>query len=115
MPGIIAACNAYVVPLRKIDIFRGAIPSKLFEPLAMGKPIILGVEGEAKDLFIDKGRCGLFYEPENSENLAQCIISLYKERSLATELGANGKNYVMKNFARHKIAKEFLDELNKYS
>lgn len=113
IPGIIAACDAYIVPLKKLDLFLGAIPSKIFEPLAMGKPIILGVDGEARDMFIDKGRCGLFYEPEDSDSLVKCIEILFKNRILAKNLGENGKKYVRDNFNRAKIADEFYEKLLK--
>ena len=104
-------CNAYVVPLRKLDLFKGAIPSKLFEPLALGKPILLGVDGEAKQLFIDEAEGGLYYEPENAEALAAAILQLYNNRELAQTLGANGKAYVTTYFNRQHTAKQFEEQL----
>lgn len=104
-------CNAYIVPLRKIDLFKGAIPSKLFEPLYFAKPILLGVEGEAKELFIDKGSCGLFFEPENANHLTNAIFHLYQNPHTAKALGENGKKYVEQNFQRKKIAEKFWDQL----
>ena len=93
-------CDAYIVPLRKLDLFKGAIPSKLFEPLALGKPILLGVEGEAKELFIDNAKGGLFYEPENANELTNVIITLYNNRQLANELGNNGKRLCKHSFQK---------------
>jgi len=113
IPSIIAGCDAYIVPLKKLDLFLGAIPSKLFEPLAMGKPIILGVDGEARDLFINQGKCGLYYEPEDSSSLEKCINTLANNRAMAKELGENGRNYVRENFDRSKIGDEFYEELLK--
>jgi glycosyltransferase involved in cell wall biosynthesis len=104
-------CNAYIVPLRKLDLFKGAIPSKLFEPLALGKPILLGVEGEAKELFIDKAKGGLFYEPENANALADAITTLYNDRKLAIELGNSGRDYINTYFRRDKIAETFWQQL----
>lgn len=113
IPSIIAGCDAYIVPLKKLDLFLGAIPSKLFEPLAMGKPIILGVDGEARDLFINKGKCGLYYEPENSSSLEKCINTLANNKDMVKELGENGRGYVRENFDRQKIGNEFYEELLK--
>jgi len=104
-------CDAYIVPLRKLDLFKGAIPSKLFEPLGIGKPILLGVEGEAKELFIDEANGGLFFEPENAASLAEGILTLYNERALANTLGRNGKTYVHNYFRRDKIAEAFWQQL----
>ena len=107
MPFIIASMNASVVPLKKIDLFKGAIPSKIFEVLASKKPILLGVEGEAKDLFITEGKCGLSFIPEIAEDLAKNIMELFNSPSLAENLGLNGFNYVSKNFNRNLISEEF--------
>lgn len=108
---IIGDMNASIIPLRKLDLFKGAIPSKIFENLAMKKPILLGVEGEAKELFIEQGRCGLAFEPENVDDLCEKIISLYNNPTLSSSLGENGLRYVSENFNRDKIAKEFYDKL----
>ncbi|MCE3279631.1 MAG: glycosyltransferase family 4 protein [Bacteroidetes bacterium] len=58
MPSIVAASDIALIPLKRLDLFKGAIPSKIFENLAMKKTLLLGVEGEAKELFIDQGNCG---------------------------------------------------------
>lgn len=104
-------CDAYVVPLRKLDLFKGAIPSKLFEPLAFGKPILLGVDGEAKQLFIDEAKGGIFYEPENAMQLTSAILQLYNDKTLATTLGNNGRKYVTAYFNREEIARKFEQQL----
>ncbi|OGU37344.1 MAG: hypothetical protein A2315_04435 [Ignavibacteria bacterium RIFOXYB2_FULL_35_12] len=111
MPLIIKSINTSVIPLKKIDLFKGAIPSKIFEILASKKPILLGVEGEAKDLFITDGKCGLSFIPEDAEDLAKNIIELYNSPSLADISGLNGFNYVSKNFNRDSIVEEFWNVL----
>lgn len=108
IPSLVQWCDVYIVPLKKLDLFKGAIPSKLFEPLAMGKPILLGVEGEAKELFIDEGQGGLFFEPENAIDLSAQLTELFNNRSLATRLGLNGQKFVRKNFDREVIHDRFL-------
>jgi len=112
MPSLIKSCDAYVVPLRKLDLFKGAIPSKLFEPLAMGKPILLGVDGEAKELFIEEGKAGLFFEPENADELSDQILILLNDQSMRLQLGMNGKSYVKSNFDRQYIHQKFLQALD---
>jgi glycosyltransferase involved in cell wall biosynthesis len=111
MPQAVAACDAAVIPLRKLDLFKGAIPSKIFENLAMQKPVLLGVEGEAKELFIDEGRCGLFFEPENAEDLAHKIKQLTSDRVACKQFGENARKYVAEKFERNKIAKAFYEKL----
>lgn len=111
IPSLIEVCDTYIVPLKKLDIFKGAIPSKLFEPLALGKPILLGVEGEAKELFIDDGHGGLFFKPENPDDLAKQIKLLYNDRDLAKLLGSQGKKYVSTNFDRNEIHRRYITSL----
>lgn len=112
MRKIISSIDTSVVPLKKLDIFKGAIPSKIFEALACSKPILLGVEGEAKDLFISEGRCGISFFPENYDDLVNKILELYNAPSQAKEFGLNGFNYISKNFNNDLIANEFWNLLN---
>ena len=115
MPAIIAAANAAIIPLRRLDLFKGAIPSKIFEVLAMQKPILLGVEGEAKTLFIDDGQCGLFFTPESSHELAESITYMCQHPDEVKIWGENARNYVDQKFNRNNIATDFyrlLTEVN---
>lgn len=107
MPSILKSIDATIIPLRKIDLFKGAIPSKIFESLAMQKPILLGVEGEAKEIFIDQGKSGLFFEPENVNDLAEKILLLFKDKSLRKLFIKNSRIFVKAHFNRNAIAADF--------
>lgn len=108
MLSIVNACDVSLVSLKKIEHFLGAIPSKIFEALAFKKPILLGVDGEARDLFITAGNTGLFVEPENADDLAAKINMLYQDRELIKTLGENGYTYARNNFDRKIISAQFL-------
>ena len=108
---VIQSVDAVVVPLRKLDLFLGAIPSKIFENLAMKKALLLGVDGESRDLFVKEGNCGLYFEPENEHELANQVNLLMENRHHIEELGENGLKYVEKHFNRKVIAKEFKEFL----
>ncbi len=109
MLGIISQIDASIIPLRKLDLFLGAIPSKIFEILAMQKPVLLGVDGEARKLFIEGGNAGLYFEPENSEDLAAKIAELVANRALCRQLGLNGRACVSHYFDRDLIATKFVE------
>jgi glycosyltransferase involved in cell wall biosynthesis len=113
MPSIIKACDTAIIPLKNITLFKGAIPSKIFENLAFGKPILLGVDGEAKELFINQGNCGLFFTPDNQQELSEAILKLKNDVTLRTTFGSNGKKYVQEKFDRKTIAHNFYNELLK--
>ena len=109
MPAVIASIDVAVVPLKKLELFTGAIPSKIFESLAMRKPIILGVDGESRELFVNQGKCGLFVEPENESDLTEKIQLLYNDKKLYLQFADNAYSYVRKHFDRDQIAKGFRD------
>lgn len=108
---MIKNAKGYIVPLKKLKLFLGAIPSKIFDPLALGIPVLLGVDGEARNIFIQQGKGGIFYEPENDEALAKSIIQLENDKDLAVKLGQQGKKYVEQNFDRKNIAMSFKDRV----
>jgi len=82
-----------LVPLRKKALFKGALPSKMFDCWACGKPIILSVDGEARTE-LEAARGGLFVEPENASAMAEAISYMYKNPPSCREMGENGRRYV---------------------
>jgi len=106
MPEVIKGVDVSIIPLRKLDLFKGAIPSKIFENLAMKKPVLLGLEGEAKALFVDEGKCGIAFTPEDAASLAAAIQKIRSDKALYNELSENAYIYVSENFNRDMI---FLD------
>ncbi len=73
--------------------------------------MLLGVDGEAKELFINNGNAGLFFEPENDKELAEKVIYLFKNKNKLIEFGEAGRNYVNQNFNRTNIAEKFYTHL----
>lgn len=111
MPQIVMASDVSVIPLRKLDLFLGAIPSKIFENLAMEKPVILAVDGEARELFVNQGHCALYSEPENTDELVKNVLLLANDPDLRKQLGKKGRAYVEQNFNRDTIAQKFYNTL----
>ena len=114
MPFILKEVDVALVPLRKLELFLGAIPSKIFEALSMKKPLLLGVGGEAKMHFIDRADAGLYFEPENENDLANKMIDLASDPELIKQKGQNGRNYVKEHFNRNKIASDFIQQLRNH-
>jgi glycosyltransferase involved in cell wall biosynthesis len=106
MPQIWALSDASLVLLRKLPLFETVIPSKIFESMAMGRPIILGVGGEAREV-LEEARAGLLIEPESSAGLCLAVLKLAHDRALSRQLGANGKEYVAAHFDRSVLARHF--------
>ena len=110
MPEFLAASDAVLVHLRKTELFEHVIPSKIFETMAMARPIIMGVRGEAGAL-VEAAGGGLAMEPENGEDLARAIARLRSEPALGKSLGESGRAYVMEHFDREVLAERYLEHL----
>lgn len=113
MPGVLKEIDVAVIPLRKLDLFEGAIPSKVFETLAMEIPILLGVNGEARLHFVDRAGAAIFVEPEDAGFLAEKVRFLADNRELAGKMGQNGRKYAESQFNRDVIATNFLEVLRR--
>lgn len=105
----ISILDAMIVPLKKSELFKTVIPSKIFETSAMGVPILLGVDGESRSI-IEQYHAGLFFEPENIESFLNALNKLKSDKKLIIELKA-GCAKLVKDFDRKNLAYALLKEL----
>lgn len=106
MPQLWSLSSVSLVLLKKSALFRTVIPSKIFESLAMEKPVILGVEGESAELLNASG-AGICIESESSSELASQILKLYRDPLMCQELGERGRRFVLEHFDRQVLARQF--------
>lgn len=111
MPAVLKEVDAAIIPLKKLELFQGAIPSKVFETLAMELPILLAVDGEAKYHFVDQANAAIFCEPENVQQLYEAVKWIVEHPKEAKEMGKNGREYASKVFNRDIIAESFYNLL----
>jgi glycosyltransferase involved in cell wall biosynthesis len=106
IPEVLAACDAGLVPLARGKVFEGVLPSKVFEVMAAGRPVLLAGGGEAGRL-VEEARCGVVTPPETPERLAEAARELAASPGRCAELGANGRRVAFERFDRARIAEEF--------
>lgn len=106
MPYLWALSDVSMVLLKKSELFKSVIPSKIFESMAMQRTIILGVEGESRQI-IEEAQAGICIEPENSSELAARILYLYRDPELCGRLGMNGRSHVTEYYDRVSLARRF--------
>jgi colanic acid biosynthesis glycosyl transferase WcaI len=111
IPGYICASDACLVLLKKTELFKTVIPTKMLEFMSCGRPVIVGVDGEARKI-IEGAGAGLFIEPENAEELARAISRLAADRALCGSLGSNGRRDALRNFSRRQTALDYLTVLD---
>jgi glycosyltransferase involved in cell wall biosynthesis len=108
MPAIWSLCDVALVHLRNNAAFREVIPSKIFEAMAMGLPIILATpEGEASRIVAENG-AGIWVPAEDPDALAQAVRRLMYDsetrRTLAAQSLAAAPEYTRENQARKMLA-----------
>jgi glycosyltransferase involved in cell wall biosynthesis len=108
MPELWSLSSASLVLLKKSELFKTVIPSKIFESMAMEKPVILGVEGESAELVMSAGG-GVCIEPESAKDLASQVLKLSRDPDVCRELGASGRRYVLEHFDRRALARRFAE------
>lgn len=112
MPAYFSAADVALVPLRRIDLFRSAVPSKMFDAWACGCPVLLGIDGEARAI-LERAQAGRYVEPENPGELASAVRELAAQRERCRELGANGRRFVEAHYSRQAQARALAELLAK--
>lgn len=111
IPAFIAASDACLVLLKKTDIFKTVIPTKMLEFMSCARPVILGVDGQARQI-VEEASAGVAIEPENPDALAAAVQRLHENRELGRAMGQKGREYIVKNFSRASTAQKYLKVLN---
>lgn len=102
-----------LVPLKNIDLFDGARPSKMFELMGGSVPFIFCGKGEGADIAKASG-CALAVPPEDSEKLAEAVLKFARMKSQERkQMGKLGRHFVESKFNRAKLAKKLLKKLKK--
>jgi glycosyltransferase involved in cell wall biosynthesis len=101
IPGLYAEADAAVVLLRDKPLFEGALPTKMFEAMSAGRPLVLSAAGEAATL-VEDASCGVVVPPERPRELAAALTDLAGDRKRAGELGAAGREAVLESYSREQ-------------
>jgi glycosyltransferase involved in cell wall biosynthesis len=110
MPALLNLAYASIITLKRLDLFKSALPSKMFESMATERPIVGALWGEAAEL-IEASGCGVIVPPEDPARLRETVEKLASDPALARTLGANGRRYVIERFDRAKTATRFVELL----
>src|SRR5450759_1150549 len=98
-----------IIHLKKTELFTTVIPSKLFECMGMGIPVLHGVAGESAEI-VESEKCGQVFEPENADALCAGILMLKQQPALREKLRNNGL-VAAGRYDRHQLARKMLDEI----
>ncbi|MDQ6695240.1 MAG: glycosyltransferase family 4 protein [Chloroflexota bacterium] len=105
MPSYLSAADCMVVPLRDEPIFKGALPSKMFEAWACERPVVLSVTGEAAQL-LEQAQGGISIPPEDPQAMSDAIKYMAEHRSEAQAMGRSARLYVALHYSRETQAEK---------
>ena len=108
IPALLRTVDVCLVHLRGLPLFRTVLPSKIFEAFATGKPIIVGVPGDASAVVLE-AEAGIEIAAEDAEALVAAVQELRNDPERARQLGANGRRVVESDYNRDVLAKRFLE------
>ncbi len=101
--------DAAIIHLKKTPLFSTVIPSKLFECMAMGIPVLHGVAGESAEI-VSSQEVGLVFEPENTVQLCDELRRMQQCESLRNKFRERGV-VAARGYDRTKLAVDMLGSL----
>lgn len=104
---LLAASDVSLVHLRAAELFQTVIPSKIFEAMAFGRPIVLGVDGEARRI-VEGAGAGRFAPPENPTEMLAAVRSLRDDASLWSDMSEAGRRLVATSYDRRQLAERYV-------
>jgi glycosyltransferase involved in cell wall biosynthesis len=106
VPQLWSVVDVGLVLLRRSDLFKTVIPSKIFEAMAMERPIVLGVEGESRRI-VEEAGAGIPITPESAEELARAVVALADDPERARQMGRKGRRHAEQAYDRRVLAARF--------
>jgi colanic acid biosynthesis glycosyl transferase WcaI len=110
IPDYIRASDACLVLLKRAELFKTVLPTKMLEFMSCARPVILGVDGHARTV-MEQANAGIFITPEDPAALADAILRLAADPALRESLGRNGRQHILRYFSRQDTAKVYLEVL----
>jgi len=110
MPALWSVCDSVLVHLKDSPVFATVIPSKLFEAMGAGRPVLFaGPDGEAPEIVRATG-CGVWVPPEEPEALAEAVRELASNADRREAL-AQASAAAAELYSREHLAERMLSEL----
>jgi glycosyltransferase involved in cell wall biosynthesis len=107
LPHLLTAADVSLVTLKK-NMSRVSLPSKILSIMAAGVPIIASLDEESEGWkIINESSCGITVPPEEPERLKQAILHFYNKRDTITNLGLNGREFVLKKYSRRIVVDNY--------
>jgi glycosyltransferase involved in cell wall biosynthesis len=97
LPSYINDCHICLSPIFKNDQHNSGVANKVFQYMLLGKPLIVS-NCTPQAQIVTEGECGLVFESDNAQDLANKILKLHNDIRLRNKFGENGEKLVKTQF-----------------
>ena len=111
IPAYLEASDVVAVTLKNIPLMKGWVPVKLYEAMAMEKPVVTNLIGDTEKIISQSG-AGISVLPDDPEKIAEAVINLYRNRESIPEMGKKGREFIINNYCRNLIVGSLIDIFN---
>ena len=108
IPEVLSKYYCTIIPL--VNSIYGAVPSKIYEAMAAGLPVLFSGSGEGAKI-IDENKAGLVSRPKDYVSLKENIMKLKNSLTLRNEMSESGRKLAEEKFDRNRLIDEFSEEL----
>jgi colanic acid biosynthesis glycosyl transferase WcaI len=112
IPDYLSAADVALIPLKKAKVFKGALPSKIFDAWSCEIPVLISIDGEASQV-VEDAQGGIYIPPEDAEKMAEALIYLKDSPSERKKFAENGLNYTRQHHSRAALAEQLILHLEK--
>ncbi len=106
VPYFLEVSDVSVVHLKDSPLFETVIPSKIFESMAAGNPIVHGVRGESREI-VEEAKAGIPVPPEDPDAIVEAVARLRDDSSLYEHMSQSAREYVRSNHDRSGLARRY--------
>ena len=114
MPQALAAADACIAILKPVALYGTVYPNKVFDYMAAGKPVLLAIDGVIRQV-VEEARAGLYSPPGDAAALTENIRRLACDAGASAEMGAHGRQAVLRSFDRPVLAMKLAEILEAMS
>jgi colanic acid biosynthesis glycosyl transferase WcaI len=113
IPAYLSAADIALVPLRKAEIFTAVLPSKIFDAWACEKPVLISIDGEAREL-VEGVNGGIYIPPDDPIKLAEALTYFMNIPDELIRMGKNGRKFTEEHHSRFALGINLITHLEKY-
>jgi len=112
VPSIVESASVAVMLLRDLPLFQDALPTKLLEYMAAGRPVVAAAAGQVAEL-VSFAEAGIVCPPEDAAAVATAVRRLASDEAEGRRMGLNGRRYVEENLSREVMVDQLERELER--